>query len=375
MAASSRFKKMTDIFQLALSKTYGIGSAIAQEIIKNIGSARALFEMNEADLRFIFKNREKTIQDILSRRMFNDCEKELEFMQKYNIRSYFFTDEDYPSRLKNIPDKPVCLFVQGNGSLEYPRIVAVVGSRKCSDYGLQITQRITEELQKLGAIVISGLAYGIDSAAHRNCLNRNIPTFAVMGTGLDRIYPKEHFSLSQAMLTNGGLVTEYFTGTKPNPYNFPARNRIIAGLSDAVIVVEASKTGGALLTARLANDYNREVFAVPGRIDDKNSEGCNFLIESHRANILSDMTIIEKVMSWNQHATTQSVFKQEEDKGTALIGLEKKIYYKLKEKGELDIDTLLVEMNVSANDLSSALLNMELSDVVISKPGKVYKAL
>ncbi|MBR1626107.1 MAG: DNA-processing protein DprA [Bacteroidales bacterium] len=366
---------MVDIFQLALTKVSGIGSRTAQELIKHIGSARELFEMNEKDLRLIFKNKEKTIQDIISKQMFDLCEKEMEFMQKYNIRSYFFTDKDYPSRLQQIPDKPLCLFVQGNGSLEYPRVVSVVGSRNYSDYGRLMTEQIIEELQSLGVIVISGLAYGIDSIAHVCCLNRNIATFAVMGTGMDSIYPKEHFALSQQMLSQGGLVTEYFTKTRPNPYNFPARNRIIAGLSDAVIVIEASKTGGALLTAKLANDYDREVFAVPGRMNDKNSEGCNFLIESDRANILSDVSIIGKIMSWNKHSNTTSLFRPETDKGKSLTGLEKKIYYYLKENGEKDIDTLLIDMQTNANDLSSALLNMELCDVIISKPGRIYKAL
>ena len=367
---------MVDIFQLALTKTAGIGTKTAQAIIEHLGSARALFEMTENDLRQIFKNREATIQSILSKSMFAICERELEFMQKYNIQSYFFTDEDYPSRLKQIPDKPICLFTQGTGNVEYPRIAAVVGSRKCSDYGRYIVEQVTDELQQLGAIVISGLAYGIDSIAHTSCLNKNIPTFAVMGTGFDRIYPREHFSLAQKIQEqNGGLITEYFTKTQPLPTNFPARNRIIAGLSDIVIVVEASKKGGALLTAKLANDYDREVVAVPGRIDDINSEGCNFLIESNRSHILSNMSIIEKVMSWDKNDTSHSIYEKSKDKGSDLSGLEKRIYYKLKEKGELDIDTLLIEMGVSTNELSSALLNMELCDVIMSKPGRIYKAL
>ncbi|MGP1514725.1 MAG: DNA-processing protein DprA [Bacteroidales bacterium] len=366
---------MVDIFQLALAKTNGIGPRIAQELIKHVGSARDVFELNERDLRLIFKTREKTIQDILSKRMFKDCERELNFIQNYNIRSYFFTDEDYPRRLKDIPDKPICLFVQGNGDLEYPRIVAIVGSRICSDYGKQMVERIVMELQQLGVIVISGLAYGIDSTAHISCLKRSIPTFAVMGTGLDQIYPKDHFSLSQSMITNGGLVTEYFTKTKPFPGNFPARNRIIAGLSDAVIVVEASRKGGALLTANLANDYCREVMAVPGRLTDNNSEGCNFLVKSNKAHILSNVEDIESIMSWNKHAKTLSIFAEKEDRSSTLTGLEKRIYCKLREKGEMNMDSLLIEIKVPAVELSSALMNLELSDVIIALPGQIYKLI
>ncbi len=369
---------MVDIYQLSLSKTYGIGPRTAKVLMEHLDSAKDLFEMSEKDLRAIFKTREQTIQDILSRKMFNTCEKELEFLNKYNINSFFFTDEDYPIRLKQIPDCPICLFVQGDKqTLEYPRIVAVVGSRKCSDYGKEVVSGVVEELKELGAVVISGLAYGIDAMAHSYCLNLNIPTFAVMGTGLDYIYPRENFEIAKRLIeSNGGLITEYFTNTPPIAPNFPARNRIIAGLSDMVIVVEASKTGGALLTARLANDYNREVLAVPGRINDKNSEGCNFLISSQRATIYSAKESIEKIMSWNKHKTTHSLFEQDDtDKGTNLLGIDKKIYYTLKQEGEMDVDTLLIKTGLTSNELSSSLLNLELCDVVLSKPGKIYKAL
>lgn len=369
---------MVDIYQLALSKTYGIGPQSAKTLMENLGSAKALFELKENDLRDIFKTREQTIQEILSRKMFDMCEKELEFLDKYHINSFFFTDEKYPMRLKQIPDMPICLFIQGDYEiLEYPRIVAVVGSRKCTDYGKGVVGEVIEELKDLGAVVISGLAYGIDATAHSCCLNLNVPTFAVMGTGLDNIYPPENLEIAKRMIdSTGGLITEYFTHTRPVPHNFPARNRIIAGLSDAVVVVEATKTGGALLTAHLANDYNREVLAVPGRVNDKNSEGCNFLISSQRATIYSNKESIERVMSWNKHQTIHSLFSQEEtDKGENLTGLDKKIYYTLKQEGEMDVDTLLVKMGVSSNELSASLLNLELCDIILSKPGKIYKAL
>ena len=187
---------MADIYQLALSKIYGIGPKSAVAIIKSMGSAQALFEESEKNLRLIFKTREKTVSDILSRRMFDVCEKEMEFMQKYGIKSYFFTDKDYPYRLKDIPDRPICLFVQGNGDIDSLRTVAVVGSRKCSGYGRDITERVIEEIRQLGGTVISGLAYGVDSIAHTACLSENVPTFGVLGHGLDRIYPKEHYELA-----------------------------------------------------------------------------------------------------------------------------------------------------------------------------------
>ncbi len=369
---------MVDLYQLAVARIKGLGNRAVQTIISNLGSPKALFELGEKDLRFILGTKEQAIQDILSKSMFDKCEKELEFMQKYNINSYFYTDENYPNRLKQINDKPICLFVQGDVNFEYTRMAAVVGSRKYSDYGKDVTEQVVEQLHKLGVYVVSGLAYGIDSIAHTYSLNKSLPTIAVMATGLDTIYPREHKELAERILQSQGcaIVTEYFTGTSPLRFNFPARNRIIAGLVDLVIVVEASKTGGALLTAKLANDYNREVIAVPGRIDDKNSEGCNFLINSNRAHIMSNLSVIGNVMAWNEHNTTPSLFKEtKEDRGINLRGLEKKIYYTLKDKGEMDIDTLLIELAVPFNDLSSSLLNMELCDLVLAKPGRVYKVI
>lgn len=367
-------KDMVNIYELALTKIYGIGVKSALEILKNIGSAQALFNENEKALRTIFKTRERTINDILNKTMFNQCEQEIEFMNKYHINSYFINNKDYPKRLKNIDDPPICLFVQGKGNLERERVVAIVGSRNASDYGRIMTENIVQELKKLNCIVISGLAYGIDSISHRSCLAKHIPTFCVLGHGLDMIYPKEHFSLAQDMIEEGGLITEYFTKTKPSPYNFPKRNRIIAGLSDLVIVVEAAKTGGALVTARLANDYNREVLAVPGRYGDKYSEGCNFLIESNRASIVSDMYSISRVMNWEEVPQTIELFK-DEYKGKDLKGNEKKVYEIIKARKEINIDDIAIESSLALNDLSSVLLNLELNDYIASKPGKIYKII
>lgn len=376
---------MVNIYELALARTTGIGPRIAIELLKHIGSAEELFKLNRNDLQTIFKTKHKTIDSILNKTMFPICEQELNFITKYNIHSYFLTDNSYPQRLKDIPDTPICLFVDGKGDLNKKHIVSIVGSRQATDYGRMMTDAIVRELKSFGDIaIISGLAYGIDSMAHRQSLSNNIPTFGVLGHGLDMIYPKDHYTLSQQMKENGGLITEYFSHTPITPYNFPQRNRIIAGLSDLVIVVEAAKTGGALITARLANDYNRDVLAVPGRCNDKYSEGCHFLIESNRANILSSPKSIAKLMMWDdvpqQISNTIETLRKDspvtiDAKADNLKGRQKKIYSTLKEKGELDIDTLAIETNISVFELSALLLELELEDYVRSKPGKVYKAL
>lgn len=367
---------MVSIYELAFSKIYGVGFRVGNEILKHL-TPEELFTSSRTSLEALFGGRTRTINDILNKTMFAQCERELDFIIKNNVRSTFLTHEDYPTRLKNIPDAPFCLFVAGRGNLNANRMVAVVGSRNNTEYGRQMTETIVEELQKLNAVVVSGLAYGIDAISHRAALNRNIPTFGVLGHGLDTIYPKDNWELSQQMQETGGLVTECFTNTMITRFNFPQRNRIIAGLCDVVVVVEAAKKGGALLTARLANDYNREVVAVPGRFGDEYSEGCNFLIESNRAHILSSVKAIAKLMDWNERVTEVSLFTNEENisKGNELKGPKHKIYKTLKIKGEMDIDSLSVELSMGVNDLSAFLLELELEDYVMAKPGRVYKAL
>lgn len=372
---------MVTIYELALARTPGIGPRIAIELLKHLGSAEALFKLNRQDLQTIFKAKNRTIDSIVNKSMFATCEQELNFIAKYNLRSYFITNDSYPHRLQNIPDAPICLFVDGKGDLEKRHVVSIVGSRKATDYGRMMTEEIIQELRHFNDITtVSGLAYGIDSMAHRQSLANDIPTFGVLGHGLDMIYPKEHYNLSQQMKEKGGLVTEYFSHTPISPYNFPQRNRIIAGLSDLVIVIEAAKTGGALITARLANDYNRDVIAVPGRYNDKYSEGCNFLIESNRAHILSSSKSIAKLMMWEEvpqqinHLVQTIVENKQDSKADRLQGKQKTIYSTLKQKGELDIDTLAIETDISVYELSALLLELELEDYVVSKPGKIYKA-
>lgn len=371
---------MVSIYELAFTQIYGVGYKTAQEIIKHI-TPEELFSLSKSQLQALFGNKERTINDILSKSMFSRCEQELDFINKFNIHAHFITNDSYPFRLKQIPDAPLCLFVDGNiSNLNNQRIVSIVGSRSNTDYGRYVTEYIVSELKKLNVCIISGLARGIDAISHKASLSHNIPTFGVLGHGLDMIYPRENFDLAMKMKLQGGLISEYFTKTKPIPYNFPARNRIIAGLSDVVIVVEAAKKGGALITARLANDYNREVIAVPGRLGDIYSEGCNFLIENNRASIFSSLKTFEKVMNWEQVIDTNNNFPQTNEvinvnKGVNLDGKKKIIYDTLKTKGELDIDNLSIETGMDVSVLSVNLLELELEDYVMAKPGRVYKVL
>ncbi|MBR1769003.1 MAG: DNA-processing protein DprA [Bacteroidales bacterium] len=372
---------MINIYELAFSKIYGIGPKTALNVLNYVGSPENLFSLDRKELQHIFKTRERTINDIINKTMFARCEKELQFIEKFNLRAYFVTNNAYPRRLKNIPDAPLCLFIDGRGDLESKRIVSIVGSRRATDYGIWATERIVETLKQYDVVTVSGLAYGIDSASHRASLKYDIPTFAVLGHGLDMVYPREHYSLAQQLKERGGLVSEFFTQTAVSPHTFPMRNRIIAGLSDLVIVVESAKKGGSLITARLANDYNRDVMAVPGRITDKFSEGCNFLIESSRAHILSSPSSISRLMGWQKEE--KDVFKPlnenpvpEVNSRESTLGKKQSLIYSvLSKRGETDIDTLSVETGISISELSAFLLELELEDFVVAKPGKVYKAI
>lgn len=371
---------MADIFSLALCCVRGIGPAIAKKLMEVYPSAQALFEESEAALRLLFGKKEKTIEDILKRPMFSRCEKELEFMYKNNIRAYFINDCDYPFRLRQIDSPPTCIFVKGNGSLDTRRVVSIVGSRHASDYGRWVTANIVKELRQYDVTIVSGLALGIDSAAHVCSLNENIPTFGVLGHGIDRIYPAQNYALAQSMLLQGGLVSEFFSNTEASNYNFPRRNRIIAALSDVCIVVEGGIRSGSMITPKYASEFNREVFAVPGRIGDTYSEGCNKLISDNIAISLSDISQIGKQMNWTQCEQSPQINanRPQPQPQTAkplpqMTQQEKKVYDLLRQKGKQHIDDIMLECGLDFASCSVTLMNLELKDCIRALPGKCYE--
>lgn len=377
---------MTDVYSLALCKVRGIGPAIAKKLMDVYPSAQALFEETPANLQQLFKGKEKTIEDIISRKMFPRCNEELEFMDKNNIRCYFIKDEDYPYRLKEIDSPPTCLFVKGNGNLDTPRTVSIIGSRHASDYGKWVTASIVHELKAYNACIISGLAYGIDSAAHICALNEGMSTFGVFGHGLDKVYPVQNYNLAQSMLAQGGLVSEFFSLTPANAYNFPQRNRIIAALSDLCIVVEGGIKSGSMITPRYAREFDREVLAVPGRIGDAYSEGCNNLIASNVAGLLSDITAIGSVMNWTNSPKTdftkpQKVVQTEkaperiEKKLPEMTEQEKIIYDFIRQTKKAGIDDLLTQCRLDFASVSICLMNLELKGCIAALPGKRYECL
>lgn len=297
------------------------------------------------------------------------AEKELAKAEKDGTEILFFTDKKYPQRLKSIEDAPSLLYYKGNENLNASRIVGIVGTRQATEYGKDMVEQICRDLAPYKVIIISGLAYGIDIQAHKQALKNGLATFGVMGSGMDVIYPSAHKDTAKKMISQGGLLTENHFGTKPDAHNFPARNRIIAGMCDALIVVEAAEKGGALITADIANSYNKDVFAVPGNLGSSYSEGCNKLIKTNKANLFSSVKDLEYIMNW----TIEENIEKEFTDYSSLTEEEQRVVQILKDKKRpMMIDELSFLSSMNPSKLASLLLNLEFSNIVKSLPGKMY---
>src|SRR6185436_1217929 len=287
-------------YKIALTLISGVGNVIARNLVSYCGSVEGVFKESKKRLEKIPEVGPVTAEAIVKHRDFERAEKECLFIEKYKITPLFYLDKNYPSRLKNCSDAPVMLYYKGTADLNAQRIVAMVGSRSATEYGKSVTENLIADLKNIKVIIVSGLAYGIDICAHKAALKNEMETIGVLAHGLDRVYPGLHKSIAEKMIGHGGLLTEYLTETNPDKENFPQRNRIVAGISDAVIIIEAAKKGGALITAEIANNYNRDVFAVPGKLNDIYSEGCNHLIKINKAALIESSKDIEYIMGWEE---------------------------------------------------------------------------
>lgn len=359
------------LHEIALTMVKGIGDITMKSLISYCGSAEQVFKAKKSQLEKIPGIGSVTASSILRHSSFERAEKELLFIEKYKIEPLFITDQNYPKRLRNCFDAPTLLYYKGKADLNNQKVVAIVGTRNATSRGKAFCDQLMEGLQQHGVLVSSGLAYGIDIAAHKAALNQKMATVGVLGHGLDRIYPALHRSIAEKMLSEGGLLTEFPSETNPDSSNFPKRNRIIAGMADVVIVVEAARKGGALITAEIANSYNRDVFAVPGRIDDEFSDGCNFLIKTNRAQLLTRVEDIEYIMGWmddklgKQKKAPQFLFDLSPD--------DQNIVDLIRELGSMAIDDLQVKLNMSQSKLAMLLLNLEMQSILVALPGKVYR--
>ncbi|HJU45310.1 MAG TPA: DNA-processing protein DprA, partial [Chitinophagaceae bacterium] len=287
-------------YQIALTLVPNIKPVDAKRLIEEYGDARSIFYAANSEMEKL----EEAIGTIKARnirsfRDFKRVEEEIVFVEKYNIIPLFITDEEYPARLRECYDPPTLLYYRGRANLNATKVVAVVGTRYNTEQGREITEQLVKDLSEYGILIVSGLAWGIDSVAHNAALRYNLRTVGVLGHGLDRIYPTEHADLAREILkSRGGLLTEFRKDTIPEKYNFPSRNRVVAGMSDAIIVVETDVKGGSMITAQLANDYNKDVYAYPGRITDPKSAGCNHLIRNQEAIMLTDTQQFIEAMNW-----------------------------------------------------------------------------
>jgi DNA processing protein len=361
------------LHQLALTLVPNIGDVQSKILVQHFGNASSIFKSSQSTLEKIEGIGEVRARSIKNFDQFHLAETELKFIEKHRIKPLFLTDADYPKRLLNCYDSPTLLFYKGTADLNGSKILAIVGTRSNTDYGRQVTEKLVKDLSHQDIVIISGLAHGIDAIAHKAAIKNGLPTVGVVGHGLDTIYPSQNTGLAKEMVNEGGgLLTEFFSGTKPDKHNFPLRNRIVAGLCDATVMVETNIKGGSMITAKLADAYNRDVFAVPGRTTDKYSSGCNHLIKHNKAILLCDAEDLLDIMGWKEK---KKEIKKQRELFIELSPDEKQVIQILQEKETVHIDEINLQSGLSSSAAAAAILNLELQGVIVSLPGKMYKLL
>lgn len=361
------------LYRIALSLTPGIGCKSYRQIVELCGEPSQLFKMSRKELDQIFGTHRAIAESIANGATLHRAEEECLFIERNKITPLFCTDANYPQRLNrtDCADTPPLLYCQGRCNLNAKRVVSIVGTRRITPYGRDMAEKIVGELRSDDMLIVSGLAYGVDTAAHTASLANNLPTAAVLGHGLDQLYPPQNRKLALNILEHEGcLLTEYTSYSKINPSNFPARNRIIAALSDAVIVVEASEKGGALITANIANSYHREVFAVPGRITDTYSRGCNNLLANNKAIIYTNADNLYYNLGWERPATQSG---EQQQLFPTLTRDEQTIVDLLSQEEMLGIEEICEKTAFPLPKVAGLLLNLELENVLRCLPGKTYR--
>lgn len=358
-------------YRLALTFVKDIGPRRAKALLAHFGDAESIFNAPAKELKHIDGLTEIRAKGFKDPAIMEQTEKELRYAEKHGIQILWIEDEAYPKRLKNCIDAPILLFYKGNADLNEEKIVAIVGTRKSTDYGHRLTEELVNGLKDQEHMIISsGLAHGIDALAHKQSLQAGIPTVGVLGHSLDTIYPAANKALAKEMEQHGGLLSEYPSGTLPDRSNFPMRNRIVAGISDITVVVESDIKGGALITARVAAGYNREVAAFPGRIYDTRSSGCNELIRTNTAAMITCADDLLEMMNWNKGKRQKAVQKQ---LFIQLSEEEQKIIDLLQTKDTMHVDEISYKTGIAGSQLASVLLQLEMQGLIKALPGKQYR--
>jgi DNA processing protein len=357
---------------MALLRVEGVGDIMAKKLLTHFGSAEAVLNAKTAQLVAIDGVGSVLLKKLKDKSVFEKATQELQFIQKNNIEVLYFQDEKYPDRLKHCIDGPVLLFGSGNINLKNRKIISIVGTRQITSYGTEFCRKLIEDLAPLNPIIVSGFAYGVDIVAHQLAMDHDLQTIGVVAHGLNQIYPKPHKKYVAKMEQNGGFMTEFWSTSNPDKENFVRRNRIVAGMTEATIVIESADRGGSLITANMANDYNRDVFAVPGRVTDKYSQGCNNLIKTQKANVLTSAADLIYILNWDIKNETKPVQKQ---LFVSLDDDEQKVYDYLLKTGKELMDIIALHCDFPIYRISGLLLNMELKGVIRPLPGKLFEAI
>jgi len=355
---------------LRLQNTKSVGDILAKKLIATVGSAEAVFSEKKHLLQKIQGVGSATVQNLLDGNNRKNVEKELAYIHKHQIKYMYFLDDNYPKNLQHCIDAPILLFQDGNIDLTNEKVISVVGTRNMTRYGKEFCEQLIEELTPYNPIIVSGFAYGVDICAHKAAMKNNVQTIAVLAHGLEQTYPKVHKQYIHKMNENGGFLTEFFHDETPLRENFLKRNRIVAGMSKATIIIESAEKGGSLVTADIANSYDRDVFAVPGKVSDRMSLGCNDLIRNNKAHLLQSADDIVKMLNWD--VKTPEIPKQKK-LFIELTSEEQKVYDHLSEKEQDLLDLIAIETNIPVYQLATILLQMELKGVVRPMPGKMFE--
>ena len=363
---------------LALSKVQATQLAVIHSLIEEVGSAKELIE-NAGNIKDIVPEAGPRLCELLNdESLIVNAEKEIEFIEKNNIRLICKGNKDYPYRLAECNDAPLVLHGMGNADLNAKHIVSIVGTRHASEYGKSVCENFVADLAKFvpGTLIVSGLAYGIDVCAHRAALKAGLPTVGVLAHGLDRIYPTAHRSTAKSMIENGGLLTEFMSGTNPFPQNFVQRNRIVAGMADATVVIESASKGGSLITASLATGYDRDCFAFPGRINDQYSQGCNELVSRNRAALITSAYDFVEAMNWEMATKKKSAEGLQTELFPDMSPEETAVMTALRENSDgLQVNQMVVQLNTPINKLLPLLFEMEMKGYIKAVAGGCYRAM
>jgi DNA processing protein len=360
------------LYTLALQKATNIGDITAKKLIQHCGSTEAIFKEKESLLHKINGIGSYICKSLKNKNLLIEAEKELKYIQNNAIEHWYYQDEDYPKRLKHCVDGPILLFHTGAINLEQQHIISIVGTRNITNHGRRLCEEIVEDLSLLNPIIVSGFAYGTDITAHKSAIKNNIQTIGCLAHGLNQIYPKAHKKYMRDVEANGGFVTEFWSSSNPDRENFIKRNRVIAGLSEATLVIESAEKGGSLITADIANSYNREVFALPGRSDDTFSTGTNNLIKLQRAQLITSAADIAYMLNWDVKQAKKPIQPQ------LFVDLnheEEKIVTYLKHKDKAGLDDIAKSCDLTIYQTSSTLLNLELKGVTRPHPGKQFELI